>query len=337
MVPSVFVYLDQLPLTTNGKLDRKGLPDLKLIDDDSYVSPRNKLEEKICQIWSEILNLPKDKVGINDNFFKLGGNSLSAVKLVSKLNNILSFKECLTIKNIYLNPTLKSLAILFIDKNQRSVDPKNRINFEEEVQLDDQIKPPSFTQNYNKKVNVFLTGATGFVGVHLLHELIEHKNIKKIFCLIIANTVEDAFRKIINSLEKYDLSGKYQKIVPVIGNLEKPFLGLSSQDFTNLAGNVDQIIHSAVFMDHLQIYDVLKKANVEGTKEIIAFAFTKKLKPVHFISTINIFSSDKSVQDRVYDENTSIFDQHHYYSQGYAASKWVSEGLLNIARNRGGL
>ena len=108
MIPSVFVHLDQLPLTTNGKLDRKALPDPEFTDGKSYVAPRNELEEQICQIWSEILNLPKDKVGINDDFFKLGGNSILAIKLVSKLNKEVYYN--ISISNIFEYKTVEKLA-----------------------------------------------------------------------------------------------------------------------------------------------------------------------------------------------------------------------------------
>ena len=90
MIPSILVQLESLPVTANGKLDRKALPNPEFKREDQYVAPRNELERSICQIWAEVLGLPEDKVGINDNFFRLGGHSILAIKLVSKLNRELN-------------------------------------------------------------------------------------------------------------------------------------------------------------------------------------------------------------------------------------------------------
>ncbi len=103
MVPSVLVYLTQLPLTINGKLDRSALPDPELSKITEYVPPRNDLERKVCDIYAAVLGLPPTSVGIRDNFFRLGGNSILAVKLIALLN-----KKC----NTYLK-----VAELFSSKS----------------------------------------------------------------------------------------------------------------------------------------------------------------------------------------------------------------------------
>ena len=88
MIPTVMVHMDKLPLTANGKLDRKALPDLELGSSTStYIAPRNELEIKLRDIFASVLGLKTDKVGINDDFFKLGGNSIMAIKLVNNINN----------------------------------------------------------------------------------------------------------------------------------------------------------------------------------------------------------------------------------------------------------
>ena len=87
MVPSVLVYLEKLPLTINGKFDRKALPDPEFTDKLSYVAPRNDLEYQVCEVYAQILGIPVENIGIKDNFFRLGGNSILVIKLVSQLNN----------------------------------------------------------------------------------------------------------------------------------------------------------------------------------------------------------------------------------------------------------
>ncbi|MDN6864520.1 phosphopantetheine-binding protein, partial [Pseudomonas rhodesiae] len=84
MVPTHFMFLAQMPLTPNGKLDRKGLPapDASLMQ-QTYVAPETELEQQIAAIWAEVLHLPQ--VGLNDNFFEVGGHSLLAIQITSRV------------------------------------------------------------------------------------------------------------------------------------------------------------------------------------------------------------------------------------------------------------
>ncbi|MGZ3241251.1 MAG: amino acid adenylation domain-containing protein, partial [Burkholderiaceae bacterium] len=109
MVPSLFVRLDAMPLTPNRKVDRLGLPKPTLDDDQSiaYVAPRNPLEEKIAAIWSEVLG--QKNISVNRNFFEIGGHSLLAVQVVSRVKDGLGLP--LTIKDLFTHTTVESLAI----------------------------------------------------------------------------------------------------------------------------------------------------------------------------------------------------------------------------------
>ena len=109
MVPSAFVFLDKLPLTSNGKVDRKALPapDQSRPElEESHVTPRTPVEEIVASIWSEVLNL--ENVGIHDNFFDLGGHSLKATRVNSRLCTI--FKIDLPLRLLFEHPTVESLA-----------------------------------------------------------------------------------------------------------------------------------------------------------------------------------------------------------------------------------
>ncbi|MCK4258506.1 MAG: non-ribosomal peptide synthase/polyketide synthase [Halanaerobiales bacterium] len=106
MIPSYFIKLDKIPLTVNHKVDRNALPkpDKELLTE--YVPPTNEIEEKLTRIWSEILSV--EKIGINDDFFDIGGHSLKATSLVAKI-----YKECnveIPVREIFKNPTIKELA-----------------------------------------------------------------------------------------------------------------------------------------------------------------------------------------------------------------------------------
>ena len=104
MMPSYFVVLEKIPLTPNGKTDDKLLQTLdtgKILPIDKYIPPRNEIERKLCEIWQEILHL--DKVGINDNFFKIGGDSILAIQVISRAKKqgiLVSVKDLFLSKNI---------------------------------------------------------------------------------------------------------------------------------------------------------------------------------------------------------------------------------------------
>jgi acyl carrier protein len=109
MVPAAFIFLEALPLTLNGKVDRRGLtiphsfrPEFQA----TYVAPQTDLEKTIATVWQEVLMV--ERVGRNDNFFDLGGNSLLAIQVQSSLQKI--FEHNFSIVKIFQYPTISTLA-----------------------------------------------------------------------------------------------------------------------------------------------------------------------------------------------------------------------------------
>lgn len=132
MVPSAFVRLEALPLTPNGKLDRQALPAPEQThheEEKTFVAPRNELEERIAAVWSSILGL--EKIGIDDNFFDLGGESFKAIKVVRKIG------ETLSVMDLFKNPTIRQLAIYLageqphtggiLNEFTKAVRPENKV------------------------------------------------------------------------------------------------------------------------------------------------------------------------------------------------------------------
>ncbi|NIM13070.1 MAG: amino acid adenylation domain-containing protein, partial [Candidatus Aminicenantes bacterium] len=106
MIPSHFVALDKLPLTSNGKIDRKALPKPEARTESEYIAPRNEIEKKLVEIWREVLGLGDDtSIGIEDNFFDLGGHSLKATILAAKIHRELDIEIPLT--EIFKSPTIR--------------------------------------------------------------------------------------------------------------------------------------------------------------------------------------------------------------------------------------
>jgi acyl carrier protein len=108
MVPSHIVPMETFPLTSNGKINRKALPDPEVTAGDQYVAPRNKMEEKLVQIWAEVLNLEPGVISIDANFFDIGGHSLRATMLISRLQNELDLKVHLN--DFFNSPSIQKLA-----------------------------------------------------------------------------------------------------------------------------------------------------------------------------------------------------------------------------------
>jgi acyl carrier protein len=108
MVPTYFVPLDKIPLTSNGKVDGKALPEPGIKAGEGYIAPGGPVEEKLVVLWSEVLGIEKDVIGIDANFFELGGHSLKATILVTKIHKELNVK--LPLAEIFTTPTIRGLS-----------------------------------------------------------------------------------------------------------------------------------------------------------------------------------------------------------------------------------
>ena len=109
MLPTAYLFLEYLPLTLNGKVDRQALPEPqydRTILEGEYVAPRDALEKQIVGVWSEVLQL--DKVGVHDNFFELGGHSLLAFQVIAVLENLSKHK--LSLRSFFDEPTVSGIA-----------------------------------------------------------------------------------------------------------------------------------------------------------------------------------------------------------------------------------
>ncbi|MBL6448216.1 amino acid adenylation domain-containing protein [Fulvivirga sp. 29W222] len=114
MVPAYFVPMDKLPVTSNGKLDRRSLPDPDKELQVEVVSPSNREEKQLAAIWAEILEIDSSRIGVNQNFFELGGQSLKATKMVYRINKV--FESEISLVDIFTSPTIAAIC----DKIQRN-------------------------------------------------------------------------------------------------------------------------------------------------------------------------------------------------------------------------
>lgn len=330
MLPSVFVPLPALPLNVNGKIDRQLLPapQLHFTQNLTYVLPRTTQEAQLAHLWSEILGV--ERVGIYDDFFALGGHSLALVRLFVRIKQ--TFGVDMPMKTIFTAPNIAEFAQKITSQN----DPPPVLDFKAETVLDLEIScsDRKYTP-ITKPKSILLTGATGFLGAFLLAELLQQTE-ADIYCLVRAANPTAAKQKIQHSLASYLLNDEAQssKIIPVMGDLSQPLLGLTEAQFAALAGKIDVIYHNGAWVHHTLPYATLKAANVLGTHEVLRLASKIKIKPVHFISTMSVFSAAGEAGLNLVGEDSRL-DEIPVPEGGYAQSKWVAEKLVSIAGDRG--
>lgn len=110
MVPSFYMHLDKMPLTPNGKIDRKALPEPEISLNESYAAPSNKTEGTLVRMWSEILRMPAEKISVEQSFFELGGDSLTANTLILRIRE--SFQVTISWPDLFAHPTIRYLERL---------------------------------------------------------------------------------------------------------------------------------------------------------------------------------------------------------------------------------
>lgn len=321
MVPQHICCLEALPLTLNGKINRKALPEVGRDRplDLLYVAPQTELEIQVCQIWSELLDC---EIGVDDSFFHLGGHSLLAVQLLSQVElqtgvsiSLFEFLRC---------PTVREMTRLISSDNSTLSDATS-------LQADAILHPSIVTQPRRcstAQAGILLTGVTGFLGSFLLDTLLRETS-ETIYCLVRAANVDEGFNRLKHTFDQFSLNTSELKhrVVIVPGDLTYPQLRLTSLE--QLADCIHTIFHSAAEVNLMRPYEQLRSANVVGTQEVLRLAAVNSI-PVHFISTIDILHA---LSDRPVNELSSspVVDQVY---GGYAQTKWVGESLMTAARDR---
>lgn len=333
MVPSTFVFLEALPLTPNGKVDRKALPAPLSKRESSlrFIAPSTAEEKLIAALWADVLSV--EQIGVEDNFFDLGGHSLLAAELLFRLQE--TFEVDLALINLFLSPTVAGQAKLVCDHKSGAFVDTAKIDLSAEAVLATDIVPTTEVKaNISSPEAVLLTGATGFLGAFLLHELLQQTQ-ATVYCLVRSPSKTAAKDRIIKNLQQYALwQPSYEpRIVSLAGDLAQPWLGLSHQQFQQLAETIDIIYHNGSMVNFMYPYPVMKSTNVSSTETLLRLASQKKIKPVHFVSTIGVFSPIAYANNRIIHSQDVADQPEGMY--GYTQSKWVAEKLLAIAQSRG--
>lgn len=324
MLPSVLVFLDKLPLMPNGKLDRQQLPNIQR-QTREIIAPHNEVETQLLDIWQDLL--PDQEISIHDDFFELGGNSIMASRLLAKVQK--SFNQQLLLGDLFEQANIQAQAKLLTS----SEDSKSELDLVAEASWSYQGELPG---GLNKNVQeIFITGANGFLGSFLLQQLLKDTD-ATLYCLIRASSISAATTKLQKTLATYGLwrDDFKHRLKLLNGDLAKPQLGLSDKQWITMLTDIDAIYHCGALVNFAYPYSALKPANVLGTKEIIRLASSKKLKYLHYISTLTVFDDEFNTTSHSFSEN-DFPELTAGLKGGYAQSKWVAEKMVRTAMKTG--
>ena len=309
MIPRFFMQIDKLPMNLSGKVNMRMLHEI--VEGTNvkvkYVEPRNPIEKVILETWKDVLAI--EKISIYDNFFDIGGDSMRAIKIVSKLtaeytisvNDIFEYKTISSIaENVrYKSNNLKELLQLAKEKEEDAAfyDQKIQEGYLEEVLDKYQEKNKKYNLiNIDEQIEyegILITGCTGYLGINILNELLINTN-SKLYLLIRGKGKEEAQQRLIKKIEFYfglEFYEKYKNRLNIVnGDLVSNYFGLQYDEYLELSDKVQCIINSAASISHYGEYSDFYEINVLGTERLIEFAKLNNVKDFNHISTISVAS-----------------------------------------------
>ncbi|SOX53887.1 non-ribosomal peptide synthase/polyketide synthase, partial [Mycobacterium ahvazicum] len=361
MMPAHFVVLEEFPMTASGKLDRGALPVPGYEGISDYRAPSDPVEEVLAEIYAQVLGV--ERVGVDDSFFELGGDSLSAMRLVAAINARLGAD--LLVRAVFETPTVAGLRQHVITsslvkgqahgRNFASVHGDSDEVHATDLTLDKFIDAatlaaaPALPVPSPEVRTVLLTGATGFLGRYLVLEWLKLLGPQggKLICLIRAESDDHARQRLDRTFDGGDqeMLRRFRELAAdrlevIAGDKSAANLGMNPQTWQRLAGSVDLIVDSAAFVNLVLPYRELFGPNVVGTAELIRLAITTKLKRYTFVSTYDV---GRQIEPSLFTEQADIrvISAHRIvddsYANGYGNSKWAGEVLLREAHDLCGL
>jgi len=320
MIPSKVIYVSKLPNKVNGKVDVEKLRQIKdaydILDQD-LTSEQNIVKN----IWCKTLNITT--LDLYSDFFELGGSSLKILETIYYLR-----KDCdihVSVSDFYRNTIFKNFCNLVYSKNE-SASKMGKNLFEKSVknkiEKRDQLK---------RSKKVLLTGSTGFLGVHILNELIVSNYFSDIFLLVRDQDLFTAESRIREEFKLYYPHQDLIKIKVILGDISIKDLGVSQKDKLILM-DVDMVINCAAKVQHLGKQDDFEKVNAYSVKNIVETIGRKDFEFIQ-ISTLSVFGRVPKDRNVVYESDLGI-DQ--TFDNFYDETKFEAEVYLEDFYRSGG-
>lgn len=333
MLPAVLERIAALPLTSNGKVDRRALPrpTMEEVLARALTAPASDTEQRMLAIWRELLG--RADISCDDEFFSIGGDSLLTLPLVFKLRT--EFDVDVPLTSVFAAPTIIALSRVVCDLQAGVV--AAQLDLPALAVLPAEIDPARcapLRSPRNAPRSILITGATGFLGAYLLRDLLDATS-AEMLCLVRSRDTADGLRRVKANMEAYGLwhAADAARIVALPGDLAEPMLGLGQTGFTALARRADLIFHNGGQVNFLAPYQTMAAANVAGTVEVLRLATMEHLKQVHMVSTLGVYATADYLDHTVRESDPPPLPggQHGGYNQ----SKWVGEQMALTARARG--
>ena len=314
-VVSVAFIARDFPKTTTLKIKRgeaiKMVKEIVVKKTVEYVPPVTEEQKKIVSAYEKVLS--RKRVGIKEDFFDIGGDSLTAFEAAAIIG--------IPAQEIYENPTAEQLEHAMMAAKQQV--EESRINVNELIRHNSNVL-------HTREIKyVLLTGATGFLGSHVLRELLRKK--MHVICLVRNE------KKLEATLKYYFPVGyEYFRYNVMIGDIEKPKFGMSDEDYELLVQKVDMVIHTAANVNHAGNYVDFERTNVLGTQNVIDFCKLAGATLQH-TSTASVHGAgtvEQNNPDAKFDEFSLDVGQ-NYTQNVYIHSKYKAEERVLLAREEG--
>ncbi len=342
MVPTAYLQLDKMPTTPSGKTDMKALPEPTLSITTEYVAPANELEKQLCDIFANILQV--ERVGATDDFFELGGTSLVVTRLIIDVDKI---GHHLVYGDVFDHPTPRQIAALINGTTVDDGSPVEKGSLESEVKDFDYTAIDKVLTGGNMDAflkgtpltlgHVLLTGATGYLGIHLLHELITLQQAsdaqqsipKTITCLVRAKSQAEAQQRL-QTLLYYYFASAYRDLFES-GRLKVIAGDVTDDLFTVLNGSpveINTVFNCAAIVKHFSKDNDIERVNVNGTQRCVDFCLKTGAKLIQ-ISTVSVggfLTHGESANDAILCEQRLFMNQ--YLGNQYTLSKYLSERIV---------
>ncbi len=289
-----------------------------------HVAPRDALEQQLHDLWAALLKRPQ--ISVHANYFDLGGQSLLASVLLFQIEEKLGAR--LGMEQLMAGPTIAEMAER-LRSGETAPEPAP-LDLPGEAVLEAAIRPAAPARGGEAR-EILLTGATGFLGAHLLAELLASTE-ARVHCLVRARDAQSGHQRLVEALQAHGLWDERHaaRIVALPGDLGAPQLGLTPALHAQMAEQLDAIYHNGALVNFVYPYAMLKPANVDATADILRLACEHHAKPVHYISTVGVLNR----RAEVIGEDLDV-PFHELLQGGYEQSKWVAEQLVAEAGRRG--
>lgn len=361
MIPPYILFAESFPLTANGKVRRASLPAPTAEGQTGPAkaateAPKTETEKALAKAWAAVLGIDIASIGRDSDFLDLGGHSLLITMLVIEIRD--TFDVQFMLREFFEARTLSKLAALIdsrrVEKPAEQTEPepatradqsadwaRQRMAYlDREAELPPYIAPArGLTYQAPKELRkVFLTGATGFLGVYMVSEILKTTS-AELYCLVRPKRGEDGKERIEKQMRRYDVwsddpawqTAWQNRLHIVEGDVTLPRLGMKGDTYDKLAVEIDAIFHSAAHVNFIYPYEALRATNVLGIHEIIQFAFHLRIKQVHHLSTAAIWPM--GAQFTYYEKDP--IKHNGILNLGYDEAKWVGEQCMLNAEERG--